>query len=235
MALAAALPDLPRWVETRWLLRSGEGALTIGDHGDGGVVVGTQLPLGAVIGRADPALLRDVLAEVPDELELIVQMDALHEARQALRDWTVTQAIVHCLPRPYEGSARPEPGVVVSAPPEERWVEQVPREDRPFAARAPAVAVRVEEGSVVAVCMASAVTEALWDVGVDNFEGHRRRGHAAACFRALAAYMASHGRQPVWAAEEDNTPSRALAARLGFRVVDRVAVLSRPDSDDERA
>lgn len=51
----------------------------IGGDGDGGVVMDTQLPSGAVIGRADPALLLDVLADVAGDFELIVQMDALTE------------------------------------------------------------------------------------------------------------------------------------------------------------
>ena len=233
LAVAAALPDVPRWVETRWLLRSGEGVVRTGTDGTGGVVVGRQLPLGGVVGRADTALLRDALADVPDDFELIVQMDAVDEAQEALPDWMVSTAAVHSPARPYRSGAQAEPGVTVSAPPEDRWLEQVPSDDRPFAARAPAVAVRVVEGKVVAICMASAVTETLWDVGVDTFEGHRRRGYAAACFRALAAHMASQGKQPVWAAEEDNTPSLELAAKLGFRPVDRVALLSRGASIDQ--
>jgi len=227
LALAAALPDVPRWVETRWLLHAGEGVLTVGPDRSGGAVVGARLPLGAVIGRADPALLRDVLADVADDFELIVQMDTLDEAQEALPDWIAAQAIVHSLARPHPSGARAEPGVIVSAPPEERWLDQLSGPDRLFATRAPAVAVRVVEGMVVAMCMASAVTETLWDVGVDTLEGHRRRGYAAACFRALAAHMASQGRQPVWAAEEDNASSLRLAAQLGFRPVDRVALLLR--------
>jgi len=53
-----------------------------------------------------------------------------------------------------------------------------------------------------------------------------RRGYAAACFLALAAHMSRDGPQPVWAAEEDNTASMQLAAKLGFDPVDRLAVLS---------
>lgn len=94
-AVAAALPDVPRWVETRSLLRSGKGTLMIGGDGDGGVVMDTQLPSGAVIGRADPALLLDVLADVAGDFELIVQMDALTEAQEALPGWIVAQAILH--------------------------------------------------------------------------------------------------------------------------------------------
>jgi len=227
-AVAAALPDVPRWVETRSLLRSGKGTLMIGGDGDGGVVMDTQLPSGAVIGRADPALLLDVLADVAGDFELIVQMDALTEAQEALPGWIVAQAILHSPARPYEGSGRAEPGVVVSEPPQERWLAQLPGEVRRYATLAYAVAVRVVEGNVVAACQAGDVTETLWDVGIDTLQGHRRRGYATACFQALAAHMASQGRQPVWGAYEDYRPSLRLAAKLGFRPVERVAVMSPP-------
>ena len=97
---------------------------------------------------------------------------------------------------------------------------------RRHAALAAAIAVRVVDDEVVAVCAAGDVTETLWDVGIDTVPGHRRRGHAAAAFRALAAHMARAGRQPVWGAQDDNVASLALAARLGFEPVDRLALLS---------
>jgi hypothetical protein len=207
LALAAALPDTPRWVETRWLLRSGEGVVSLGDAGDAGVVVGRLRPTAAVVGRPDPALLREVLADVPEDLELIVQLEALDGAREALPDWTVAFATIHSPIRPFRGGDHPQPGVVVSAPPEQRWLDQLPEEIRRHAARADDIAVSVEQGTVVAVCEAGVKTETLWDVGIDTLRGHRRRGHASACFRALAAHMADQGRQPVWGAEETNTAS----------------------------
>ena len=227
LALAKALPDVPRWVETRDLLSSGEAALTVTADATAGVVVDRRLPSGAVVGRADEALLRRVLADAAEDFELIVQLDVLAEAKQALPGWKSVLAVVHFPARPFAGGETPGAGVVISAPPEGRWLEQLPYEIGRFAASAQAIAVRVVEGSVVAVCATSAVTETLWDVGVDTFEGHRRRGHAEACFRALAAHMASRGRQPVWAADEGNRASLELASKLGFQPVDRVAVLTR--------
>jgi GNAT superfamily N-acetyltransferase len=114
----------------------------------------------------------------------------------------------------------------VSAPPEQRWLEGLPEDVRLYARLAEAIAVQIVGGAVVAVCAAGDVTETLWDVGIDTLEGHRRRGHAAACFHALAAWMAGRGRQPVWSAYEDYPPSLTLAAKLGFQPVDRIAVLS---------
>lgn len=227
-ALAAVLPDAPRWVETRSLLLGGAATLRVGRAGDAGLVLDPAHLSAALVGRADQALLREVLADAPAAFELVVQMDALPGARRALSGWTVREVVVHSLRRPFPRAARPEPGVVVSAPPQARWLAGLPADVREDAAGAAALAVRVQDGAVVAVCAAGDVTETLWDVGIDTLEGHRRQGHAGACFRALAAEMARAGRQPVWCAFADYVPSMALAGTLGFWPVDRIAVLSAP-------
>lgn len=226
--LIAILPDVPRWIETRSLLLSGSGMLSIAQDGDGAVVMDTQFPSASVIGRADTELLRDVLADVPDDFELIVQMDALAQARVALPGWAAAVAIVHSPRVPYRSGDRPGPGVVVSAPAEKRLLEHLPPPVRTYGASADAVAVRTLKGKAVAICAAGDVTETLWDVGIDTLTAHRRRGYATACFHALADWMVARGKQPVWAAYEDYPPSLRLAERLKFQPVDRLAVLSPP-------
>ncbi|MEA2222868.1 MAG: hypothetical protein QOH83_1244 [Solirubrobacteraceae bacterium] len=225
--LAAALPDVPRWVETRALLLSGEAVVRHSARGDGAVVLEPALPFGCLVGRADAALLRDVLDGVAEDFELVVQTDAVDDAHAALPGWTVAPATIHTLASPWPAGSGAAPGVVVSAPPQQRWLQRVPEagEMRRYAAEADAIALRLVDGHVVAVCTAGDVTESLWDVGVDTLDGHRRQGHASAAFDALAAHMAVRGRQPVWGAEDDNVASMAMAARLGFEPVDRVAVL----------
>jgi len=225
-ALAALLPDVPRWIGTRALLLSGNALLEVSDDGVAGVVMDTTLPSGAVVGHADRVFLQDVLAGVPRDFELVVQIEEVHAAREALPDWAVSQVIVHSPSRPYPGGNRRRPGVVISAPPDDRWLNGLPEDIRRYAALAEPIGVRVVDGAVVAVCAASEVTETLWDVGIDTLDAHRRRGHAVACFDALAEWMAGRGRQPVWCAYEDYPPSRSLATKLGFQPVDRIAVLS---------
>jgi len=44
------LPDEPLWVETRWMLLSGDGRL-ISCPPDGAIVIGSRLRTAAVIGR----------------------------------------------------------------------------------------------------------------------------------------------------------------------------------------
>lgn len=223
-ALAASLPDEPRWIETRSLL-SGDCILRISADGRGALVLDRDLRTGTLVGCADPSLLRQSLADAAPEFELLVQADALDQAQQALDGWTAAPVVVHRLSSLYAGEAT-APGIRVAAPPEPRWFEGLP-EDFQYAATAHAAAVKFVAGAVVSACAAGDVTETLWDVGVDTLQGHRRQGYAVACFRALASVMAAQGRQPVWCAYADYPPSLELAAKLGFQPVDRIVVLSR--------
>jgi len=125
------------------------------------------------------------------------------------------------------------PGVVVSTPLDPAVLAGLPDDVRADAADAPAAAVRYVDGVPVAVCAVSDLTESLWDVGIDTVAEARRQGHGTAVFCALAAAMAAHGRQPVWAAYEDYLPSMALAARLGFQPVARMAELVPPEHAGE--
>lgn len=229
-ALAAALPDAPSLVETRALLLSGTAILRHAAGGDGVVVLDPELPSGFLVGRADSALVRDVAAAAPPDFELVVQADAIDDASAALPGWTLATATVFragsLWPAAAPGDDLPA-GVVICAPPDDAWLARVPEDDevRFYAALAEAVALRLVGDEVVAVCAAGDVTESLWDVGIDTVAEHRRAGHGAVAFRALAAHMAAIGRQPVWCAEDDNVASLAMAARLGFAPVDRIGLL----------
>lgn len=222
--LAGELPDVPEQVETRWLLRAPASRL-LTDAG-GAVVVAAHLPSGAVIGEPGPDLLRQATGGAPDGIDFVVQPEVARRLARALEGWRLEEATVH-LPEeviaaePVEGS-----GVTVAAPAGPGLVAELPSgEDRLYAKTARAISVSREGGEVVSWCQAAQWTETLWDVGVDTLEGHRRRGHAGACFRALAAYLAGEGRQPVWAAADGNTASLRLARRLGMVPVGRIAIL----------
>lgn len=225
-ALAAALPDLPRWVETRWMLREGAGWARTAGGGTGVVVVAEELRLGAVVGHPDPAVLRGALDEAPPGFALIVQLSDLAHVRAALAGWAApVLATIHRLPTRAPADAPPDPGVVVLAPPDGELVSRLPADMRREAPYATAMAVRLAGGSPVSVCQATAVTETLWDAGVETAEGHRRRGHASACFRALDVYMAAAGKEPVWGAEEGNWASIELARKLGFEPAEHVVIM----------
>ncbi|HVF76861.1 MAG TPA: GNAT family N-acetyltransferase [Solirubrobacteraceae bacterium] len=233
-ALVEELPDTPRWVETRALLLSGTAIVRGAAGGDGAVVLDPALPAGFLVGRADPALVRGVVAGAAEDFELVVQSDVIGDACAALPGWTLATATVFTPTSPWDASrAGATPAdVVICAPPNEHWIARVPEADevRFYAALAQAVALRLVDGAVVAVCAAGDVTETLWDVGIDTVEEHRRAGHGTAAFRALAAHMAAAGQQPVWCAEDANMASMAMAVRLGFEPVDRLGILKRGDA-----
>jgi hypothetical protein len=232
-ALAAALPDVPRWLETRWLLRTPRTRLVA--DADGHVAVNRAEAMGAVVGRPGADVLRRALRGAPRDTEVLVQDDAADEAGAALPGWRVVGATLHRLSAPVEAPAAPVephvPGdphvvVVVDAPGPDA-LARLPAALRADAVGATALALSLAGDEVAAVCTAGAVTETLWDVGVDTIAGHRRRGHATAAFRALAGHLAARGLQPVWGAEDDNAASLRLAAKLGFQPAGHLAVVKR--------
>jgi RimJ/RimL family protein N-acetyltransferase len=229
VALAAMLPDEPRWVETRSLLRSGDAMVVLSADTSSAVVLDPDVPAGYLVGPADAALLHATLADVPEDFELVVQADAIDAARRVLAEWRIAPATSFSPStawRPVPATDRVVDAVVVSVPPAAEWVARVPDYDemRFYAGLAEAIAVRLVDDEVVAVCAAGDVTEAWWDVGIDTIETHRRAGHGTAAFRALATHLASTGHQPVWCAEDENEASTAMAARLGFEPVSRLAI-----------
>ena len=208
------------------MLREGKGWATTAGGGTGIVVVAEDLQLGAVVGRPDPAVLRHALDAAPPGFALIVQLSDLGHVGAALAGWAAPAlATIHRLPARAQADPPPDSGVKILAPPRGELVSRMSADMRREAPYATAIAVRLVGGSPVSVCQATAVTETLWDAGVETAEGHRRRGHASACFRSLAAYMAAGGKEPVWGAEEGNRASIELARKLGFEPADRVAIM----------
>lgn len=98
--LVAALPDEPRWIETRALL-FGDCIVRSSTDGRGALVLDRDLTTGSLVGSADVALLRDSLVDVGPGFELLVQVDALERARQALPGWRAAPVVVHRLPGVY--------------------------------------------------------------------------------------------------------------------------------------
>ena len=226
--LARALPDIPRWVETRSMLLGGEGELLGLEEGGVSpfVVRGTGYPLVSVVGRPSQEAIREAAAGSRD-YEVIVPPETGEHVAAALPEWEVARVTLHerrdegRLPRIPAGAVRliepSEIGSIESLPPDLR--------SELAAARWSPVAASFEDGRPVAFCYADR-TEGLWDVAIDTLEGYRRRGHAARC----VAYMVEHLRplRPVWGAENTNLASLGLAARLGFVPVDEL-LLFRPD------
>lgn len=76
-------------------------------------------------------------------------------------------------------------------------------------------------GDLVTIAHVYAFTEKHADIGVATREDQRRRGLATAAAALVAAAVQATGRTPVWSCGDHNAASRRVAAKLGFREVDR--------------
>ncbi|MCI0436781.1 MAG: GNAT family N-acetyltransferase [Gemmatimonadetes bacterium] len=229
--LLERLPDAPRWVEARSLLR-GRAFRLQGDPADSCVVRHAHLPLGVAIGQPDAALLRAALRDADRWFELLAAPEDSPAIHATLSDWRASPALLHV--RAHRSTAVDADralgsDVIVAAPAPHALIERVPPAWRVWAAVSPAIAARLAGGAIVSMCHAGAVTERWWDVGVDTLVAHRRRGHARACFDALEAWLSSRGLSPIWGSLEDNAESLAMAAALGFEPVDRLTVFTPPE------
>lgn len=229
-ALAGLLPDLPRWVELRDVLRGPDArligfaraplALVVVDDARGAVYVTGAPPAAALRAAVDGGAA-----------EVLCPPESLAAVTAALPGWTVDPIDVH---------TRPDEAPLPVVPPERaRTLDRAAVEaltgippdlhaELHAAARggAPITAV-LAEGTPAAFCYAGATSETWWDVAINTLEPYRRRGLAARAFAAHAAHERQHGRAPVWCSARANPPSGRLAAKLGFVVVDTLYVAER--------
>lgn len=206
-----AVPDDPCHVEIRSLLLGGE-AEVIGSP-FGGVVVASDRSVAGVIGSPSPTLVERGVSSLAEDADLLVFPEGLAVVTSVMPRVTPQRAVIHRLV-----SSLPT-GPVVDVTVGEvdaSLLASLPDELAEEVDGAVLAAVRRVDGLVVAVCGAWWPTETLWDVGVDTLPGHRRRGHARACFTALARHMKESGLSPVWGALVDNFASLRMAESLGF-------------------
>ncbi|HYW11584.1 MAG TPA: GNAT family N-acetyltransferase [Longimicrobium sp.] len=235
-ALADRLPDVPRWVEARSMLRGGTCEI-LGVHeapqlsfvildpgGMGGVIV---------VGAPADETIRDAAARSTGGGSLVAPLEEAARIARLLPEWTATRAILHRL-----GDAPRLPDV---APGQVRFVDaaelgtmDVPpelAEELVTCAEGSPIAATFVDGRPVSFCYAGAVTETLWDISIDTLDAHRRRGYAALCVTHLIHHMQALGKEPVWASIPENPASWRLARKLGFVPVDEVALFEPPEDD----
>ncbi|HWO87781.1 MAG TPA: GNAT family N-acetyltransferase [Gemmatimonadales bacterium] len=229
--LARALPDVPRWVETRATLLSGR-AEVLGLSGDrrNFVVRSLREPLIGVVGRPEPPFIAEAAGRDP-EAAVLVPEEHLDHVAAALPGWEAAGATIYewplgvPLPSPLE-----DPDVRPFAPHQDNLghVPALLREELLRVSSWATVVMAVYAGGgPVSFCYDCSTTESLWDVSIDTLEPYRGRGFAVRAVREMIAQLARRGKSPVWGAADDNEPSRRLAAKLGFVPADRLAVFTR--------
>jgi RimJ/RimL family protein N-acetyltransferase len=235
-AIARRLPDIPRLVEARSLLLSEdceifgleetpELSLAVRDPSTGSVVV---------IGRPSRTAVQHAVRGILHDGSLVATPELAPWLAEALPGWTGTRAILHLLREP---ARLPHvTGNVAFLDPD--TIDQLPiskqlRRELHIGAEDSPIAAAFVNGQPVSFCYAGSVTESLWDVSIDTLPEHRRRGHAALCAAHMIRHMEAQGKQPVWAAVEENPASWRLAQKIGFAPVDEIALFEPPSASDE--
>jgi ribosomal protein S18 acetylase RimI-like enzyme len=225
--LVQRLPDLPRWVEVRDLLRwegsevfalqsKPELAFVLRDPETASVFVVGHPAVSAVQAAVQP--------NIPGANVVASQENGSWLAR-ALLAWTRTRIIVHTLAHPGQLPAVPLGQVafvdVTSLDPHIIPADLL--EELKSGAENSPLAAALVDGQPVAFCYAGSQTETLWDVAIDTLPAYRRQGHAARCAAHLIRHFQAQGKQPVWQSVEENPASWRLAQKLGFQAVDELA------------
>lgn len=237
--IAQRLPDVPRWVEARDLLLEGpcdifglreepELSLVVRDP-DSELVVVIGAPSADAVREAVGRNGRGGCVVAPRELSAWLS--------GVLPGWARTRAIIHLLRDPGRLPTA-SAGVVDFLDPDTLPRLRVPAELRrelESGAEQSPIAATFVDGEPVSFCYAGAVTESLWDVAIDTVPAHRGRGYAGLCAAHMIRHMEDDGKQPVWAAVEENPASWRLAQRLGFVPVDEMALFEPARPHEERA
>jgi GNAT superfamily N-acetyltransferase len=229
--LAAALPDIPRWVEARSLLLAGHGEL-FGPEGGGFALCDPEDELVIVVQKPDQTLIRQALKRTGGRGSVLATPEDAGYVSRALPGWRSVRAVIHIPGAGTERLREPADGVRLLEPAEVGQLPDMPPDLdswlRLAVGRGYPIAAAFYGELPVSFCCVAALTETLWDLSIDTLPDHRRQGHAARCAAYMIRHMNEWDRRPVWGAEEDNRASLALAARLGFVPVDELVIFHPP-------
>ena len=232
--LARALPDLPRWCEARGLLLSGRGEVLLAKEGKssaGYFVIDRERPLVCAVHRPVANLVSELFERYPERDEILAPLENARSLRSLLPGWIARPATVHLHPDPARLPG-PEHRVRFLGADEEAQLEGLPPElaaELSLALQHGPVAASFVDERPAAFCYAAYETETWWDVSVDTLEEHRRQGLASSAAAFMSRYMLERNKKPVWGALDANEASLALAAKHGFRAIDRLVVFTPPE------
>lgn len=225
-SIVELLPDIPRWVWARDLVlncpydafgfEASPLSVAVRERGE---------PPVYVIGRPSDMAVREAVA-APQARELLAGAEAEPWLTPLLPGWTSERATIWRpgdLMLPDDESAR----IVDLATIERFPIDPELLGELREAAGETEIAASFVGHRPVAFCYASAVTETLWDVGIDTVEAFRRQGHARRVAAFMIRRMAQRGLRTVWCALASNPASWRLAQSLGFVHEDEIVIFER--------
>ena len=227
-ALAQRLPDLPRWVEARYLLLSEsceifslqeEPELTA-------VLRDPETGFVFVVGTPAVSAIQAAVQPVVRGANVITPQEQVAWVAQALPEWTHTRVFLHILQdlRRLPMASAGQVGFLDPQMLKELPIAAELLRELEMGAEHSLIAATFVEQQPVSFCYAGSMTESFWDVSIDTLPEHRRQGYAALCATHMIRHMQVQGKQPIWAAVEENPASWRLAEKLGFVRVDELAL-----------
>jgi GNAT superfamily N-acetyltransferase len=238
-SLAAALPDEPRWLETRAMLASRYAEVTGGETIESGFVVRVvhgAVSAVAVVGHPPAAAIAQAVAGTTELTPVIAQTSGATHVAEALRsspqrrrrgNWTSERAILHLREESASCSLPVPAGVRLLTGTES--LDHLPaglRHEITHARGFAPVAAVFIDSRPVSFCYPVWTTERFWDVSIDTLEAYRGQALGARAVSFMIDAMRQQGREPVWGALESNQPSLRLGAKLGFLPMGDIVVFS---------
>jgi RimJ/RimL family protein N-acetyltransferase len=230
--LAKALPDIPRYVETRAMLLAEHCEIFGQDEAEGlnFVVFHNEFRTVSVIGKPSGEAILQAVDSGDGESDVLAFEDNVTHVETVLPDLLSERAVLHLLGDSPSLPVVPD-GMVRFLGEEEvtslTGLSDELAEELTVAAKLTQIAATIVDHKPVSFCYAGSITETLWDISIDTCEEYRNRGLAALCVSFLIDHYGRQGKRPVWGAFESNTASMKLAAKLGFVPVDELYVFER--------
>jgi len=183
--------------------------------------------LTAVVGRPDRSAIQETLVRAENKGVVICAPENTEWLGAILEGWSAGSATLHLL-KDSSRLPRPDPNSVrFIAADEIATLGYLPPpllEELEVVAPTCLIAATLVDKMPMSFCYVAWETETLWDISIETLPGHRGKGHAGVAVSFLIGHMNRKGKQPVWGAEDSNSPSLKLAAKLGFVPVDRLTV-----------
>lgn len=231
--LAAALPDLPRWVAPRGLLLEHRCEVLFGPEGRRGagyLVLEHGGPKAFAVHRPSAGLAAQLRGLGQSATSILSPIESAEPWRELLPGWSEQPAIVHVHPAPATLPRPVHPTRYLTLADLEAFTalpDELADELGRALARGP-VAAAFDGERAVSFSHAAYRTESWFDLSIDTLESHRRAGYASSSAAHLIHDMLAQGKKPVWGALDADTASIAMAKKYGFRAVDRMMVFGAP-------